>query len=554
MKSQSRFLSALRTRLNIQLALKLGTMVGLIGFLLALVYCLFFILRGYEVARTGYGMILTITALATVIVWVIRRKTIEHAAQFADQHWQLKDVLTTAYHFKKSGKSGRIYQLVQDQAAEHAKQLMGKNPPWDLPKKSGSLAVLLLLVSVGMLWVPASPEVLAQLAKQEMTAERTAEIQHELDEYLKKLEEELNDDEKETLKLNELKKWVKELKKTNNERDALKQFAKLEQKISKNMSALEQRKDEKILKNVAAQLMKAEMTEAKKLGKDLDLKEYKAAAKKLDAMKLSKAEKNKLKDTAKTTKLTEQQKKIAKMREISKRMAHANGKMGKPGQGKQGKMGKAGKMGKGEMGKMGEMAEGGDLEEMLNELDEALEELEEELEEMAMGDEEWDEDEMGAPMGRIDGDLDDLAKKLSKMGARRKARSKLKQMRQGLAQAQSYASGQSQQLNMGGKRAGEGTDPSKRNEKSKANDNGQFAQLSGIKNKGPSNSSIEEADSGTGVSRRRATAKERSYQRQFESFVHRDDIPEDLKSGVREYFKSIHQIPTVENPGSSTEP
>ena len=548
MNLQTRFLKLLRKRLNTQLAIQIG-LVGLsVGVLVAFVYCLSFIWRGYSVPILGYVLIFSVTGLAIFLVTWNRRKSIEQAAKFADREWALKDVLTTAYHFRIKHEEGRIYELVQRQADEQVARLDVRKVSFIFHRKLGAVSLLLLLATFWMLTLPASDAVLAQQAKEQMTADRTEEVQLALEKYLQEMEKDLNDDEKEALKLNELKKWVKELKKTGDEREALKQFAKLEQKISKNISELEQRKDEKMLKNIAAELMKAELTEAKKLGKDLDMKEFKQAAKKLEKMKMSKAEKLDIKENVKPKTLTEQQKKLAKMRELSKRMAHANSKMGKSGEGKRGKQGKMGKAGKNGQagGKMGEMAEGDDLQAMLDELDEALEELEGDLEELAMEEGEFDEDEFGDAMGRIDGDLDRLSKKLRKLGARRKARSKLKKMRQGLAQAQSYAAGRSNSMAMGGKRAGEGSDHSQRKEKSALKENDQFAQLSGIKRKGPSNSSIEDAESGTGVSRRRGEAKERSYQRQFESFVHRDDVPEDLKTGVREYLKSIHQPPEAE--------
>ena len=50
------------------------------------------------------------------------------------------------------------------------------------------------------------------------------------------------------------------------------------------------------------------------------------------------------------------------------------------------------------------------------------------------------------------------------------------------------------------------------------------------------------ADDGDGTATRRSDAKQRDFKRQFESFVDREDIPEDLKNGVKEYFTNIHQV------------
>jgi len=35
-------------------------------------------------------------------------------------------------------------------------------------------------------------------------------------------------------------------------------------------------------------------------------------------------------------------------------------------------------------------------------------------------------------------------------------------------------------------------------------------------------------------------ATKREFKRQFESFVEREDVPEDLKTGVKNYFTKIH--------------
>jgi len=58
---------------------------------------------------------------------------------------------------------------------------------------------------------------------------------------------------------------------------------------------------------------------------------------------------------------------------------------------------------------------------------------------------------------------------------------------------------------------------------------------------GPSSSSVESAESGGGVAGRANVAKQREFKQQFESLVHRDDIPESLKLGVREYFERVHE-------------
>ena len=72
-------------------------------------------------------------------------------------------------------------------------------------------------------------------------------------------------------------------------------------------------------------------------------------------------------------------------------------------------------------------------------------------------------------------------------------------------------------------------------------DNGQTTRLEGIKGQGPSLATVEAAEDGGGVSTRQAQQRVRDYQKQFESFVQREDVPEQVKVGVKRYFEIIHE-------------
>ena len=98
-----------------------------------------------------------------------------------------------------------------------------------------------------------------------------------------------------------------------------------------------------------------------------------------------------------------------------------------------------------------------------------------------------------------------------------------------------------QAANPGGNDAGVGTDESRRNQRDELIDNGQYAQMQGIKGRGPSQTQVQSAAEGTGVSHRVAEDIEREFAKQMESFVQREDVPDDVKDGVREYFTNIHQ-------------
>jgi hypothetical protein len=94
----------------------------------------------------------------------------------------------------------------------------------------------------------------------------------------------------------------------------------------------------------------------------------------------------------------------------------------------------------------------------------------------------------------------------------------------------------------GGKKAGWGSVESRRDESELTQDNGNRDQLQGIKGQGPANTSIEAADSGTGTATRQVKATEREWKRQLESFIQREDVPTEVKEGVKEYFKGIQEV------------
>ena len=102
--------------------------------------------------------------------------------------------------------------------------------------------------------------------------------------------------------------------------------------------------------------------------------------------------------------------------------------------------------------------------------------------------------------------------------------------------------------NAGGHKAGWGSNTARRSERDKLVDNGQTTQIKGIKGAGPSLTAVEAADSGSGVSPRRGTAREREFKHQFESFVQREDVPEAVRDGVKQYFQIIHEADTQTSP------
>jgi hypothetical protein len=149
--------------------------------------------------------------------------------------------------------------------------------------------------------------------------------------------------------------------------------------------------------------------------------------------------------------------------------------------------------------------------------------------------------------------LSKLTNQLKKLSVCKKCDSKLCKLCSQCSQCQGGLC-QSMCLNpkAGGKKPGSSTVESRRDAQDELVDNGQTQQLKGIKGTGESLTTIESAESGSGTSTRKGEARQRAFKRQFESFVAREDVPEQVKSGVKRYFEVIHEIqPEQSKKGSS---
>ena len=86
-----------------------------------------------------------------------------------------------------------------------------------------------------------------------------------------------------------------------------------------------------------------------------------------------------------------------------------------------------------------------------------------------------------------------------------------------------------------------GTSNKTSNEKTPDNDNGNITMLEGIKGEGSSDVTTEEANSGTGSASNAAAKRQLKYRKQAEAYIQRQDVPSEVKQGVKHYFENIHQ-------------
>lgn len=513
---------------------------------IAILASLFFVTRGFSVPFIIPAILCGLGFVSTIAFFLTKRMDNHSAVIEADHFFDLKDGITTARHLAVHAPDEPTTILQWNWLSPKLPDCDPRAISQPFPVKLGSFATILAAIAITLCLLPPSDSVRAEQELAEITRKRVAESKQELEKLIEELEKDIvGEDEDENIDMDEFRKMVKAIDETGDRAEAARQFARIERKVRDATRGLDQQRDEETLKLAAKELQKSDDTEARKIGKKLDEKELKEAAELLEKLAPKKIDPKDLKkgDAKKQEKLDEAKKDLAKMRAATKRLAAA-GKQRQAARQAQGGGAGANAQGGESEGAEGDgeaQGEGKPLEDMLAELDAAAEQMEEDLEEMEFDpDAEWDEDaeDNEGEMMKMKGQL---GKHLKKMHGKRQAKSKMDALRNALAQAQANAQGQSnsQSSGQGGKEAGKGSSWSERKEQDDSQKNGQLAELKGQHGEGPSLSAVEDSESGSGVSSRKGSAKERDFARQMESFVQRNDVPESLKLGVRNYFENL---------------
>lgn len=527
-----RFLEAVRRRLNRSTYSRLAGYGLVTAGGLCLAWALAWRIAGYAAPRLGYGVIVFwIAVFFAYAGWLASRSQAE-AASSADRLFGLKDGLLSWLGFRGRESTGEAYELHEKSMLARVAALDPATVPVAHPRRHYLIGGVLALLAGGLACLPHSAAVRERIAREELTAHRSAEVRKQVEQAVEELIKELSDEERKALDPAKLLELAKQLKETKDQREAEKQIARFEQELAKAMQGLEARQDEAVLKLAADELAKSSMADVRQLGKQLDAKDFEKAKEDLEEMKPD------AKPKMTPEQLEQLRKNAAKAKEASKRMADGARKRD---------FGKTPKSGD---PRDGAAMQPGDnqkpMQEMLDELDAQARELDQKLEQ---GELDPDAQEMAESMA---GKMGELGKRLGKLDARQKARGKLNALRQGMADARQFSQGQSQTLGLaqsmmqgqrpGGREAGKGSVESRRDAKDELKDNGNLAEVKGQANgEGPSSKTVESAESGTGIAGRAAVDRQREFRRQMESLVRRDDIPEELKLGVREYFERVHE-------------
>jgi myosin heavy subunit len=538
------FLATVRARLEQARGIRLLSVI-LLAVLIALTgWCLLWVLQGYAVPRVGYLIAALAVPVLAFCAWMIHRTTEARAAHAADDHFGLKDSLTSYLGFSKEHREGELYALQAAQTAERVQALDARSISLAWPRRLLSISAILLVACVAMGFRKATPFVVEKLALEAETTKKTDEINKELEQEIEELIKNASEDEKELLKPDEWRQWVKELKETKDQKEAMRQYAELERKLQEAAQKLNQREQEHLLAKAGEELKQE--AELREIGRKLEEKNYREAAAELQKMELK----------ADVTKPDEARKELAKLKAAAQRMAAAarnfqqrtgkqgNGNKSSQSQNNASNNSQSGKQSEAE-GQQGESSSSSSMDQQMASLDEAMQQYEKALSQK--------QSQSQCQGGQKDANnkLNQLCQSMCKAAGQRDLMKKLMKMSQSAGQCQSYLGNkQCESLaecmnpgaKTGGKQAGWGSVESRRAESDPTEDNGNRDQLQGIKGEGPANTSIEAADSGTGTATRQVKATEREWKRQLESFIQREDVPSEVKEGVKEYFKGIQEV------------
>ncbi len=575
------FVRGTRRQLNRQRWWRAVAWSGAVGGTVILGIALAYVFAGYRVPLLWYPIVLAMTALVAVVVWGLGRASNEEAGRFADDFFDLKDSVRSAEGFRRQGRHGLLYEL---QARATDECLVAHSPQrirWAPPLRVCLYAGMVLSVAVLVGFKGDSPAVQRENEERTVTLAKTTEINEFLREEVEREEETATeDDEPPLLEKDQLRRWVDELKETSLKESALKQYARLEKKIDRASRQLDTRKQERLLKKAAEELMKS--PETRKLGRTFEKRDYRKSAKDLEKYK-----------AAETTKpLSEQKKQLARLRAASQRMAYAAQSVRQRDSGRGERRGakapRAGapksaskavgasarssapannsgaqsrSQGNNSGSPQGQSPHGQsdssrsefeDLANTLQSLDRDAQELNDLLDEAQRSEKkngQCDAQTLAKCQNKRNGlnrGLSNLTRQLRRLAAKQQATNRLGQLRKKLGSCSSYlcnsqSSSLAQSLQKGGLKAGAGGGMTERARRDELSLSGETSQLKGTKGAGPSISTVEAAEDGSGVSTRKNAASERSFRRQVESFVEREDVPEDVKDGVKAYFETIHQ-------------
>ncbi|MEM6853033.1 MAG: hypothetical protein AAF593_01360 [Planctomycetota bacterium] len=495
-----------------------------VGGALALAVGLVYAAVGHRVPLWVYLAATATAALGFAVGLVLRRVDHATAAHRLDETYQLADGVSAARAFESESRQGGFYQLQKDwaQTAVAPIQLAGLRPR--TPRWLAVAAIALPVTAVLLGFRPPAPEVLAAQQAAADTLALGEELNQGLQDEIQKHLDEAEDEEREALDPAALTELAEKLELSEDRADLMRQYAAMEQALAVQSQALQQQRAQQLLNDAAAQMADSPSTSA--LAEALRQQQYDKAAELLKKMQP---------DTQTTP--AEQRQQLEKLKAAAGQLSQAAKRM-RAGSGSS----------TGSQGNSGDLAD--ELATLSEALDQDVRELDEALKQAAsekkVGEiSEATKKKLSECQSQCSGTSERLQKSMCKLSDQNKARLRLDLLRQTASRCQGAVAGQCQSpFAKNGSGVGSSTAESTNDQFTP--EDGNPDAITGIKGSGPSQTTVEEASSGTGVSGRRATAAPAEYARQLESFVDRPDIPESLKTGVKTYFENLHQAPAEE--------
>jgi len=462
-------------------------------------------------------------AIGALLGWSVRRPTRVEAAAFLDDACRLEDGASTAAALE--GAADGFARKQREWTARRLGDVDASRLRASVSRPLAAAAVVLPAIATLLTAVPESQAV--RSAREQ--AERTAALAEELREgYRQELEKQIENAPEpalEHLDPDALREQAEAIELTDDRKQLLKQFSKAELAVAASASELVDTRRDRLIEEIQRALRDAAETSA--LAENLKQGRFEEAAAELGEFSPGDREPTERDLPTIGKKLDRLSKLSGRLGESARRFNEAEARPTEEGAGE---------------------AEGDWSDQLardLEELEGAAREANESLGKCEGGSCTPAElDRLAKAMKRSDRALGELAERLREQGGRRQAQRTLGELRRSLAQCQSAAAGLAPSPFTGGQKAGVGSSLVENEDPTP--EGGELTGLSGVQGEGPSRRRTLEAVSADARSAARRTGDEVEYARQLESFIDREDIPWELREGVKTYFETLNKASPID--------
>lgn len=488
-----------RERLNAGERLRSGAWALFAFGVFALFFELSYLLRGHRVALPILLLPLLLAGSVALVRYLRFRYSHRKAVGHMDRVFDLKEGLITADEHIREGRDDEIHRL----QLQHTRDGLAPHDHTGLrgafPVRLFSVSLLIAAVAIGLLFVDDSLAVKQARAESEAVLALSEALVEELEEAFENVLEEMDEEAAELLKDPALKEMIDTFEAGGDRRAVMRKLSEIDSRLARMQSELDTRADENYLMELAEQLRQSQETRA--LGEALSQRNYRQAAEALENMKLG--------ENASADRREALEKLAARIGETEKSMSSSQSGSRRNAQ-----------------------------------------EMSKQIKKMAQEQKKSGQCSSESRSG-VNKSMSKNGKSMKQLGARKKAQSGLEQLRKKLKQQQQACAGSGGTgQKPSGKGAGEGIDRSFRPPGMESPATGRQEQLSGQLGEGESETQIEETASGSGTASGGGLEKAAAgYQQQLEAFVRREDVPEEMKHGVKTYFKQIHTLENTESGG-----